>query len=340
MNTKLRVGVIGLGQMGVVHAHALSHLPNVDVVAIADVDRERLRLMTDELGARPFTDYRELVQLPELDAVDICMPDEMHMDPVLEAAAARKHVFLEKPLATDVSQAESMISACRAAGVRLMVGHLLRFDPRYEVVARAIGRGDLGEVTHVMAHRNSPWTEGPMRYPAGTSLTYHVAVHDLDLVNWFLGARPRNVFARAVRRKLADKNMDDSVSALIEFDSGALGNFQYSWALPPTSVAKLDARLEVIGTEGMAIVGTYHGQAVFLAGKTQAAPDVHHGPRLYGLPAGDVREELRAFVAAVLDGVEPPYAVADALLAVREADAIERSLRSGEAVTLGEAVAG
>lgn len=333
-DSKLRVGVIGMGQMGTVHANVLHRLAAVELVAVADVDERRRRSAAATFSARPYADYHEMLRTEHLDAVDLCMPDAMHREPVVAAAESHVDIFMEKPLATSVADARAILEACDKTGARLMVAHLLRFDPRYEAVARAAQAGELGEITHVMAHRNSPWTEGPARYAPGTSLTFHVAIHDLDLVNWLIGSRPVTAYALNVRRRLAERDMDDAVSAVLRFESGAVANLQYSWALPPTSVTTLDARLEVIGTEGMAIVGGYHGQGVFIAGSGQSAPDVHHGPQLYGSPAGDVREELMAFVDTILHGTPVPYDAGDAFLAVREAAAIEEAIARAEPVSV------
>ena len=321
--------------MGAMHARVLRDLPISELVAVCDIDSERLREVAAELGVPAFRDYRELLGLAEVEAVSICLPDDMHRAPAEAAASAGKHVFLEKPLATTVEDGEAIVTACRTQGVTLMVAHLLRFDARYAELKRAIAQGRLGEISHIMAHRNSPWTEGPARYKAGTSLTLHVAVHDLDLINWYLEDVPVKVYARSVRKKLAPQRMDDLVSAIVEFEGGALATLQYSWALPPTSVTALDARLEVIGTDGMAIVGNYHGQAVFIASdKDYAAPDVHHGPILEGRVVGDLREELMAFLRCLQSGQSVPVSGEVALLAVREARAIEASIESGRPVEI------
>lgn len=334
----LRMGVVGVGLMGERHARVIARIRGCILAALADVDEERVRRIAGELGAAAYTDFRTMLREAELDAVSICLPDDRHLEAALAAAAAGKAILLEKPIATRVDEAVAIVEACRQAGVILQVGHLLRFDNRYAAVKQAIDRGDLGEIVHITAHRNSPWTQGPSRYRPGTSLTMHVAVHDLDLVNWYTGSRPVRVYAERVRKRLRDRDMDDAVTAILRFESGAVATLQYSWVLPARSVTQLDARLEVLGTRGMATVGTYHGQSVLVATDDGAdAPDVHHGPTVAGQVKGDVREEIMAFVETVLKGGKPLVDGADALLAVQEAEAIERSLRLGTPVLLDEA---
>lgn len=331
----LCVGVIGIGGMGWRHARALTQMPDVRLVGVADIDERRLAEARDALGVDTYVDYRDLLSRLDLMAVDICMPDGLHVAPVRAAAAAGKHMLLEKPIATTAGDGRAIIDACRQAGVKLMVGHLLRFDPRYASVKDAITVGHLGEVVQIVTHRNSPWTEGPVRYAPGTSLTLHVAVHDLDIVNWYMDRPPRCVYGGLARRRLIDRRMDDAGSALVLFEGGAVASVNYGWILPPESVTKLDARLEVVGTRGMALVGVPHGQGVFIAGEDRhAAPDVHHVPVTHGRIGGDLVHELRAFLEYVVYDRQPPLTPEDALLAVAEAEAIEASAAAGQPIAV------
>lgn len=332
----VRVGVIGLGLMGLRHARVYAQLPGVRLVAVADVDQARLDEARRILPAEPYADFQELLARDDVDAVSICTPDEFHRAPAEAAASAGKHMLLEKPIATSLADGQAIVEACRRAGVLLTVGHLLRFDPRYRAVREAIAAGHLGTVTQVTAHRNSPWTMGPARYAPGTSLTMHVAVHDIDLAGWYIGGRPLTVYAQTLSRRLADRRMDDVAAAVVRYETGAIACFQYSWALPPTSVTQLDARIEVIGTKGMAIAGTYHGQGVFIATEaTTSAPDVHHMPILDDWIGGDLREELLAFTRCVAQGRAPTVSGADALLAIAVATAVEESARVNAPVAVG-----
>lgn len=331
----LNIGVIGIGGMGWLHTRAIMQMPGVRLLGVADIDTRRLAHAREAWGIETYVDYHELLARADLAAVDICMPDAMHRGPVQEAAAARKHIFLEKPIATSVADGRAILAACRRAGIKLMIAHLLRFDPRYTAVKEAIDAGQLGDVVQIVTHRNSPWTEGPARYASGTSLTLHVAVHDLDLVNWFVGRRPLTVYGALTRRRLIENDMDDTGSAIVLFEGGTMASVNYGWILPPQSVTNLDARLEVVGTKGMALVGVLHGQGVFIGGEgTHAAPDVHHVPVVHGRIGGDLSNELAAFAEYVMYDREPPLKPEDALLAVAEAEAIEASAAAGQPIAV------
>lgn len=331
----VRVGVIGLGLMGSLHARVYSQMPNVRLTAIADVDKGRLERASRQFSVPGFSDYHELLERREIEAVSICVPDELHRDPAVAAAEARKHIMLEKPIATTLQEAEEIIAAARRHGVKLMVGHLLRFDPRYAQVKAAIDRGELGELIHIMTHRNSPLTEGPARYAPRTSLTLHVAVHDVDLINWYAGAEPIRVYAEGVRKALKGKEMDDAVSALLKFEDGLVANVQYSWALPGEFPAKLDARLEVLGTAGAAAIWSYPGQGTFIVTSNGvSSPDLHHWAEAHGRILGDLHEELTHFIDAVAHDRPPLVPGEEALAAVKVALAIATSVEEGRPVGL------
>ncbi len=337
MVDRLHVAVIGVGQMGARHAQVYSQLPNAELVAVADLEYERAQAVAKKLGVRQaYRDYRELLASASVEAVSICTPDEAHREPVVAALRAGKHVLLEKPLATTIKDAEAILIAARQATGKVMVAHLLRFDPRYALVKEAIDHGELGEIIYITSHRNSPHTEGPRIYKEGTCLTMHVAVHDLDIINWYMPSPAIRAYAEAADKLLKAKRMLDAVSAVLTFGDGAFASVNYSWALPERSTTRLDARMEVVGTKGAAYIGVYHEQGLLIANEAGVrTPDLHHGPTLNGQVRGDLREEIMAFVASVLTDAPSPVPVEEGFRAVQVAEAIRGSLARGTPVTLG-----
>lgn len=325
---KLRVGVIGVGQMGSLHARVYAQMPNVDLVAIADPQTGNCTRVAESLGVNhTFSNYQDLLKMKGIDAVSICTPDELHRDPVIAAAQAGKHIMLEKPLATELTEAQEIIAVVKETKVKVMVGYLLRFDPRYALVKSAIDRGDLGDIVYILTHRNSPHTEGPKHYKAGTSLTMHVAIHDLDLIGWFMPSCPVDVYAYATTKLLKHQKMHDAATAVFKFEDGAFASVNYSWVLPDSSTSRLDARMEIVGTRGAAYVGVYHEQALLLATERGiSAPDVHHSPILSGEVRGDLREEIIAFVNSIINDRAVPISAEGALLSLEMGHGIERSI--------------
>jgi UDP-N-acetylglucosamine 3-dehydrogenase len=136
---RLRVGVIGAGVMGERHARIYASLPDVELVAVCDTRADIARALAKDLDATPYADFAELLRHPDVDAVSVCTPDDAHRAPCEAAAAAGKHVLVEKPLAMTVADAEAIITAATKTGVVLLVGHCLRFDPRYRTEKCALG---------------------------------------------------------------------------------------------------------------------------------------------------------------------------------------------------------
>ncbi|BAS28180.1 Gfo/Idh/MocA family protein [Limnochorda pilosa] len=331
----LRFGIIGMGWMGQLHAEVLHQLRSTRLAAIAEIDDARRQAMSARFGVQAYADYREMLADPEIDAVSICVRDLDHLAPVLAAAEAGKQIFLEKPIAATVEDSEAIVSAASRAGVKLMVGHLLRFDPKYRQMRDAVASGQLGDVIHLYARRNSPRTEGPARYRGELPLALHVTVHDLDIILWMLRPhKPVSVYAESVEKLLAPLGTEDSVFALIRFDTGAVAAVESSWVLPAGTPTKLDYQMEVVGTEGASYLsGGYSGLAL-VSGTGIEFPDNFHQPAVGNVRMGDLRAELEAFASAVLSGEEVPVDPRDSVDAVRLALAIIQSARSGQRVSL------
>ena len=155
MRSSLRAGVIGVGTFGSLHARVYAELESTDLVAVADIQSERIEHFASQYGARGYADYNELLEKEDLDIVSVCTSDELHLKPALAAAAAGKHILVEKPLSLNVSDCDTMIRAAEDAGVKLMVGQILRFDPRYYAARQAIAEGQIGDPVHLFARRNN-----------------------------------------------------------------------------------------------------------------------------------------------------------------------------------------
>jgi len=327
----LRVGVIGFGFMGKMQAAIFNQLPQTQLVAIADVDPTRFQ---DPALQRVsfYTDFRELLQRKDIDAVSICVSDDAHFQPALQAAQAGKHIFLEKPIALDLEEARRIVLESRQNKVKLMIGFLLRFDPRYAGVKDLVEQGKLGDIVHIHARRNSPKSEGPARYKGTTPLLFHVTIHDLDLVLWYLQDMVKTVYAQATSKVLKEFHMDDSMFAILRFENEALVNLESSWALPEGSASKLDAYLEILGTRGMARVECGYSGLWFCDSQGTRFPDTMHWPRVRDQQMGDLKEELAHFANCILLDTPPLVTGEDGLRALELAWVIQRSIDTNQVI--------
>ena len=188
----VKVGIVGLGFMGGTHAQSYALLPNAQVAAVVDQDPQRRKDFARKFGARPYANLNRMLADAGVDAVDVCLPSNLHRRAVEKAAAAGKHVLCEKPMALSLRDADAMIQACRTAGVIFMVGHVLRFWPEYTVVKGVLGSGRLGATRWMSASRLSPppdwsWQGWLLQPKASGGAVVDLHIHDLDTFAWLAG---------------------------------------------------------------------------------------------------------------------------------------------------------
>lgn len=333
---EVRVGVLGLGFMGGMHAELFSRMPGVRVVAVADAVPERREAVAAALGADAYESYEVVLEREDVDAVSICLPDAAHRAPAVLAAERRKHILLEKPIATTLEDAAAIAEAVKRTGVVTMLGFLLRYEPRYASVKAALEDGTIGDIVHLYTRRNSPRSHGPRRYGKAGNLTHHVVVHDLDLLHWYSRAPVERVYAERARRILTDLDLDDSIFATLRFADGSIACLEYSWVLPETSPTAIDAKLEIVGSKAAAYVDLADQGLTLVRPAGTAFADVSHWPSILGSLGGALKAELEAFVRCARGEEEPRAGVAEGVAALRVALAIERSLREQRVIRMSE----
>lgn len=326
MSNSLRVGVIGLGFFGSRHARIYADHPAAELIAVCDSDPARLRLVAGETGARGFDDFRALLALPEIDAVSICLPDRLHEDPAIAAAEAGKTILLEKPLAHDSGAARRIVAAVEKNGVRMMIGHILRFDPRYVQTFHAAAPERLGTPIHVRAKRNGIRATAK-RLGFSSSILFYMGVHDVDAMQWIARSRINRVYAQ--KTEVLGHGNEDALYAVVNFENGAIGSIDYSWAWPDGLMNGFRSSLEVVGTKAAAYLDcTDQGFYVVEDGGTSGG-DTHLWPEVNGRIAGDLADEIDHFVRASLSGRSYMQDYREAFDATPVLDALAESARTG-----------
>jgi predicted dehydrogenase len=298
---------------------------------VCDVDANRTAAIAAHTGAEPYSDFEALIARPDLDAVSICLPDRHHLAAALAAAKAGKAILLEKPLAHDAATASKIVAAVEAGGARLMVGHILRFDPRYVQVHQAAAPERLGEPIHLRAKRNG--TRATARRLGGdTSILFYMGVHDIDALQWIGRSLISRVYAQ--KRAVLGTGNEDALYAVVNFDNGAIGSIDYSWAWPDGLMNGYRAAFEIVGTRSAAYldVADQGFYAVVDAGTTGG--DTHLWPEINGRIVGDLADEIAHFVDATLAGRPYLQHHSEALAAIPVLDALAESARTGEAVAV------
>jgi myo-inositol 2-dehydrogenase/D-chiro-inositol 1-dehydrogenase/scyllo-inositol 2-dehydrogenase (NAD+) len=337
---KLGVAIIGAGRAGLIHARNFAAgIDGARLVAIADPVAPAREAAAKELGLeRGYADYREALADRAVDAIVVVTPTALHREIVVAAAAAGKHVLCEKPMAMTEDECAAMIAACDRAGVRLQLGFMRRFARDFVEARAAVEAGAIGEVVLVKSHTRGPSVPQPWMYDIARSNgpLAEVNSHDIDTLRWFAGDDFAEVYAiggnyRCPEARVTHPDFYDNVAMTIRFRRGAQGMIDGAQGVGYA----YDARLEVVGTHGVLLVGTLQATSVVVCGGDSrlVSPAVRSWRDLF---SDAYRDEDRAFVRCVREGRRPSPDGVDGLEAVRAVNAGNRSITTGLPVKLPE----
>lgn len=306
--------VIGAGFMGKVLARVGHELPYARCVAAADVELANAQQLVDEYGGKAYSDYDEMLDRERADAVIVATPEYLHLQPVLAASQRGSHVFVEKPFATTLADADAMIQGCKDAGVKLMVGHILRFEVNYAMIQAAVQEGNIGRFLSAYARRITPIGEAYRLGGRVSPITY-IAVHDIDQILWYHPAPIKSVYGRALKGRVWDVfRTYDCAWLMIEFEDGALGIHEVGWCLPeewagwkkPASWGGFgDVCMNVIGTDGVLNLNFTPMDLFACDHEGWKLPDTRHWPAMNGRLVGAAKLELEHFFECILSGSQP-----------------------------------
>ena len=235
---KLRHAVVGVKGVGRGHLRSIRQVPDAELVAVCDLDREAVEGVARELGVRPFTDYRALLSAGGIDAVSLCVPHSLHAPMTLDALDAGLHVLVEKPIANTVAEADRVVEKARVRGLTVATGHQYRTYKAARTMKRLIADGEIGTITRVL------WTWLELRPEsyyardvwrctwkgAGGGVLMNQTSHDLDLICWLVGD-PVEVSGMIGNWGHAAE-IEDFVCATVRFANDALGSIQLSTLTP------------------------------------------------------------------------------------------------------------
>jgi UDP-N-acetylglucosamine 3-dehydrogenase len=268
---------------------------------------------------------------PDIDLVSIVTHVGDHLAPTLAALRAGKHVFLEKPMADSVEACDQILAELKSTDKAFMVGHVCRFDSAYALAKEEIAAGRLGRVLSMHARRNlAKWiTESHL---PKISALFGDGVHDLDLMLWYSGARPRSVYAQTAKTR-PHLTHDDLGWAMFRLDNGAIAVVENVWCLPDNVPFAIDARLEVVGTEGAVYIDNSGGHYTLLTKDGLCHPQSTYWPKVHGLRRGYLKEELDYFLKCVVAGERPSVITPEeSRLVVHAVRTAERSAREGRVI--------
>jgi UDP-N-acetyl-2-amino-2-deoxyglucuronate dehydrogenase len=336
----MRVGIIGTGAVAQKHAQAYANL-GFELVVCTNTDFEAGRVFADRYGCDFVPSYEEVCTHPNVDYVDVCTFPNFRLEPVEACAEARKHVQVQKPIATNLEAAQRMIHCAHRAGIQLGVVSQHRFDDSIQFLRGALDAGRLGSMVqadaYVKWYRSDAYYSRPIKgswATEGGGALINQAIHQVDLLLWLAGGMSE-VVGHWRLGAVHNIESEDVLAALVRYSSGALGVIQAGTAFWPG----YNERIEFHGTKGTAVVS---GDQLTV---WHVENDQGPAPPLCGAPASGASDpaatalapferQFRDFADAISNGRKPCSAGEDGFRALQAVLAIYQSCRTGKVVRI------
>ena len=344
-NEKIRVGIVGLGDTGIIHANSYMHNPHVRIVGVCDVDPDKVNLFlrgpwkwpvwwqnTPEYECfyhpvydirKVFRDWQQMSQDKDIDAVSVCLPTIFHANVAINMLNSGKHVLLEKPMAGSTEECDKIIEAASKTARILMVAHMWRFHPEVKFVRNVVKSGVIGEIVKTKSYavyvRSTPsgWFLDKNMAVGGPLLD--IGVHAIDTVRYLIGSpEPKRIYAK-VSRAYGNYNVDDTGIVLIEFSNGTVSIVETGQNHPYAD--GLEASTQLFGTKGYGRVFPTEFQFKIEDEWGVFKPDIqypHINPSMF-------QGEINHFIDSVLSGNEPLTNGYEAKQAIKVVEAAYRS---------------
>ena len=342
-------GIIGSGNIGPVHAEAIQHVRGAKLVGVAATSLASAEKLARQHNVDAYDDYRKMLGRSDLDVVCLCTPSGLRVDIVKACVAAGKHILSEKPLEVTTKRIDRMIEMTDKAGVLLGCIFQSRFANDTQLVRIAIDQGRFGKLVlgdaYIKWYRSAEYYasgawRGTVKLDGGGALM-NQGIHQIDLLQWFMGPVKR-IQAQTTRRLHEGIEVEDLATAMLEFESGAMGVIEGSTAIWPGH----PGRVEVHGTEGSAVLED--GKLSSWQFKKRKAIDKKieadlsreselgsmASDPMSGLNIEGHRRQIQDFVRAIRRGEKPIVAGREGRNAVEIIEKIYKSARTGRAVTL------
>ena len=312
---KLRVGVIGTGVMGQNHLKVYARLGEVELVGIADSKEELVSSLSRGYETEGYTDYQDLLKR-NLDIVSIVVPTTLHKEVALDSLSAGVNILVEKPLADTIEAAREIVNEAEKKRLKLLVGHIERFNPAVKRLKEIIEEGILGEIASISCRRVGPYT--PRTYDTGVILD--LGTHDIDIISYLYKEKVREVYAIAGSEF---RSFEDHASLMLRFNNGNAGVIEANW-LTPHKVRRLSA----VGQEGVATLDFLEQKVIIQDKQWSREAKVEHEEPLM--------REIKHFIDVVKNDKEPLVSGEDSIHALAVALAAIRSYQEGRIVKLSE----
>ncbi|GED17165.1 inositol 2-dehydrogenase [Aneurinibacillus migulanus] len=332
---KIRIGIIGAGRIGKLHAENVVKLPEVELKAISDIFAEQIIEWATSLGIKKVTnDYKTIITDPEIDAIFICSPTNTHTDIIAEAAAAGKHIFCEKPISFDIGDTKKSLQLVQEAGVKLQIGFNRRFDHNFKKVREVVASGKVGDPHIIKVTSRDPNPPSPDYIKVSGGIFIDMTIHDFDMARYLSGSDVEEVYVQGA--VLVDPVFDeygdiDTAIITLKFENGCIGVIDNS----RKAVYGYDQRVEVFGSKGSVTVANDHPNSVEVSTEECV---YHDKPKYFFLERYQEAfiEEVKLFVECILHDKDTVVNGYDGLQAELIAYAAKKSWEEKRPVKLAE----
>ncbi|RMF06289.1 gfo/Idh/MocA family oxidoreductase [Candidatus Woesearchaeota archaeon] len=324
--SKIKTAVIGVGSMGRNHARVLYDLPESELVAVCDSDEKTAREISKRYNCNAYTDYKELIEKEMPDAVVIAVPTKLHKKVAVDFMNKGINVLIEKPIASSVEEAEEIIETAEKNKVKLMVGHIERFNPAIMELKKNIDDGKLGKIYKIDVNRVGPF---PSRI-RDVGVVIDLAVHDIDVIFYLTSSDVERVYAECERR--IHTSHEDILSGIMKLKNKTVCSLNINW-LTPTKIRKLF----VTGEKGMFVANYltqdlyyYENSSAFEVFQTPGGGwSVNEGKmvKYYIKKEEPLKSELKHFLKSIKQNEKPLISGRDGMRALKIAKALVESSR-------------
>jgi predicted dehydrogenase len=312
----VRVAVIGAGSMGRNHARVYQELSESELVAVTDTNLSLASNVAASYAVPAYSHYAEMLRVTEPDAVSIAVPTAYHEEVAIAALEAGAHVLIEKPITATLEAGHRVVERAKYLNLKLMVGHIVRFNPAIQELKRKLIVGDLGRIFQIVCRRVGPF---PARI-RDVGVVVDLATHDLDLMRYLIGSDPLRVYAET--EKKINTSLEDLLLGLLRFRGGITGALEINW-LTPTKVREVlvlgergllkvdDLTQDLFYFENADIANNFWPALQTLKGVSEGCMTRYSIQRYEPLKA-----ELQAFITAIQQDTPVPVTGEDGLAAL------------------------
>ena len=335
MKGELKVGLIGAGRIGRVHAENLVYrIPEAELIAVSDIFVDAAERLAAEFGVTAHQDHRRILEDERVDAVLICSSTDTHAQFIEDAAKAGKQIFCEKPIALDLGKIDRALATVDQAGVKLQVGFNRRFDPSFRRVQEIVAAGEIGEPQILRITSRDP-APPPIEYvQVSGGIFLDMTIHDFDMARFLMGREVESVYAAGevlIDPAIGQAGDVDTAVITLHFENGALGVIDNS----RQALYGYDQRVEVFGSGGLVTADNDYPNSARISDGQRVHRDL---PLNFFMEryTESYANEIRAFVECIIHDTPPSVTGLDGRIPVLMGYAAKKSLAEGRPVRLDE----